>query len=70
MITIYLQNGTTLHFEDVIEFHDNGLLNFSYKVLDFSYKVFNIDTVDDEFVNHARFDKEKIIGYSVSENII
>lgn len=63
MITIYLQNGTTLHFEDVIEFDDNGLL-------DFSYKVFNIDTVDPEFVKRARFDKEKIIGYSVSENII
>lgn len=63
MITIYLQNGTTLHFEDVIEFHDDGLLDFSYKVL-------NIDTVDAEFVKRARFDKEKIIGYSVSENII
>ncbi len=63
MITIYLQNGTTLHFEDVIEFGDNGLL-------DFSYKVFDIDTGRVKFVKRARFDKEKIIGYSMSENII
>ena len=63
MITIYLQNGTTLHFEDVFEFHDGGLL-------DFSYKVFDIDTGRVKFVKCARFDKEKIIGYSVSENII
>lgn len=63
MITIYLQNGTTLHFEDVIEFDDNGLL-------DFSYKVFDIDTGRAKFVKRAKFDKEKIIGYSVSENII
>jgi hypothetical protein len=63
MITIYLQNETTLYFEDLVSFDDFGVLKFAYKV-------FDIDTGDFDCIKHARFDKEKIIGYSVSEDAI
>ena len=55
MITIYLQNGTTLYFENLVSFDD-------FEVLKFAYKVFNIDTVDSDCIKHARFDKEKLSG--------
>lgn len=61
MIKIFLDGGVTLQFNDVI---DVNLYNSAYLI--FSYK----DSSETGAVSkEATFDKEKLIGYSISEEL-
>lgn len=61
MIIIYLDRGVTLQFNDVV---DVNLYNSWHLI--FTYK----DSSDSGIVlKEATFDKEKIIGYSISEEL-